>query len=197
MRFLIIDNYDSFVHNVAQALGSLGVEVDVVRNDAIGTAEIARRGYDAIVISPGPGTPESARDFGVSMAAIKELGQGTPILGVCLGHQGIICAFGGRVRNAAQVRHGKTSPVGHRGDPLFEGVASPFTATRYHSLAGESTAIPDSLEVTAVAEDDGEVMAVRHRELPIYGVQFHPESIMTPEGRRILANFVAIVGGRR
>jgi len=197
MRFLIIDNYDSFVHNIAQALGGLGVEVDVVRNDGIGAGEIARRGYDAIVISPGPGTPESERDFGVSREAIERLGRSTPILGVCLGHQGIICAFGGRVKNASRVRHGKTSPVAHRGGALFEGVASPFRATRYHSLVGESTAIPDSLEVTAVAEDDGEVMAVRHRELPIYGVQFHPESIMTPEGRRILANFVRIVGGRR
>lgn len=197
MKFLIIDNYDSFVHNIAQALGGLGVEVDVVRNDGIAVDEIARRGYDAIVISPGPGTPESERDFGVSMAAIERLGRSTPVLGVCLGHQGIICAFGGRVSNAAQVRHGKTSPVAHRGGALFEGVASPFRATRYHSLVGESTAIPDSLEVTAVAEDDGEVMAVRHRELPIYGVQFHPESIMTPEGRRILANFVRIVEGPR
>ena len=197
MRFLIIDNYDSFVYNIAQALGRLGVETDVIRNDAITTGEIARREYDAIVISPGPGTPESERDFGVSGRAIGDLGGSTPILGVCLGHQGIISAFGGRVTNAANVRHGKTSPVSHGGDALFEGVASPFRATRYHSLVGESTSIPDSLEVTAVADDDGEVMAVRHRTLPIFGVQFHPESIMTADGERILANFVRLVEGMK
>ncbi len=197
MRFLIIDNYDSFVYNIAQALGRLGVETDVIRNDAIDAGEIARRAYDAIVISPGPGTPESARDFGVSRQAIEELGGRTPLLGVCLGHQGIISSFGGRVTNAANVRHGKTSPVSHTGDALFEGVGSPFRATRYHSLVGESTTIPDSLEVTAVADDDGEVMAVRHKTLPIFGVQFHPESIMTAEGERILANFVRIVEGMK
>ena len=197
MKFLIIDNYDSFVYNIAQALGRLGVESDVIRNDAIDAGEIARRKYDAIVISPGPGTPESARDFGVSRQAIEDLGASTPLLGVCLGHQGIISSFGGRVTNAANVRHGKTSPVSHTGDALFEGVGSPFRATRYHSLVGESTTIPDSLEVTAVADDDGEVMAVRHRTLPIFGVQFHPESIMTAEGERILANFVRIVEGMK
>ena len=197
MKFLIIDNYDSFVYNIAQALGRLGIETDVIRNDAIDAGEIARRQYDAIVISPGPGTPESARDFGVSRQAIEDLGASTPLLGVCLGHQGIISSFGGRVTNAANVRHGKTSPVSHTGDALFEGVGSPFRATRYHSLVGESTTIPDSLEVTAVADDDGEVMAVRHRTLPIFGVQFHPESIMTAEGERILANFVRIVEGMK
>ena len=190
MRFLVIDNYDSFVFNIAQYLGELGVESDVVRNDRISVPEIREGGYDAIVISPGPGTPEEGRYFGVCSEAIKELGAGMPILGVCLGHQGIIHALGGRVKNAGRVRHGKTSPVSHSGTGIFEGVRNPFLATRYHSLVGEATSIPDSLEVTAYADDDGEVMAVRHRDLPITGVQFHPESIMTQDGKKILGNFV-------
>ena len=197
MRFLIIDNYDSFVYNISQTLGRIGVDSDVVRNDAITAGEIRARRYDAIIISPGPGTPESARDFGVSGQVIRELGPDTPILGVCLGHQGIINEFGGKVVNAGCVMHGKTSPVSHAGHALFEGIASPFTATRYHSLVGESTMIPDSLEVTARADDDGEIMAVRHREYPIEGVQFHPESIMTPDGERILSNFARMAGERR
>lgn len=197
MRFLIIDNYDSFVYNIAQALGRIGIESDVVRNDATSIAEIEGKSYDAIVISPGPGSPDSTRDFGISRDVILELGPRTPILGVCLGHQGIISAFGGTVTNAACVMHGKTSNVSHKGHRLFEGVDSPFSATRYHSLVGESTRIPDSLEVTARADDDGEVMGVRHKEYLIEGVQFHPESIMTPSGERILENFARMVGERK
>jgi len=193
MKLLIIDNYDSFVYNLAQYLGELGAECDVIRNDKITVLEIARKKYDAIVISPGPGNPENAIDFGVSGAAIKELGASTPILGVCLGHQGIIHEFGGRVTNAGSVRHGKTSPISHSGDSLFEGVDSPFEATRYHSLVGSKTAIPDSLEITARADDDDEIMAIRHRTSPIFGVQFHPESIMTKDGRKILGNFIRMV----
>ena len=193
MKFLIIDNYDSFVYNLAQYLGELGVECDVARNDKITVPEVAKKKYDAIVISPGPGSPENAEDFGVSGAAIRELGAGTPILGVCLGHQGIIREFGGRVTNAGAVRHGKTSPVSHSGDSLFEGVQSPFEATRYHSLVGSRTEIPDSLEITARADDDGEIMAVRHVTHPIFGVQFHPESIMTRDGKKILGNFIEAV----
>jgi len=196
MRFLIIDNYDSFVYNIAQYLGELGVESDVVRNDKITLGDIGSRNYDAIIISPGPGTPEDKKYFGVCSDVIREIGPSKPILGVCLGHQGIMHAFGGRVTNAGCVRHGKTSPVRHKGTKLFEGVRNPFRATRYHSLVGDRTAVPDSLEVTASASDDGEVMAVRHREYPIEGVQFHPESIMTEDGRRILSNFIKQVEKR-
>lgn len=190
MRFLIVDNYDSFVYNLAQLLGRLGVESDVVRNDKITVEQVKSGRYDAIVISPGPGTPEDDRYFGVCSDIIKKIGTTKPILGVCLGHQGIVHAFGGRVTNATHVRHGKTSSITHTDDPLFEKVPSPFRATRYHSLVGDKTIIPDSLKVIAVAGDDGEIMAVRHKEYPIIGVQFHPESIMTEHGKEILANFI-------
>ena len=173
----------------------MGVESDVIRNDRITPEQVAGAKYDGIVISPGPGTPEDGRYFGVCDRVIRGT-RDTPILGVCLGHQGIICAFGGRVANAGRVRHGKTSPVGHDGSGLFEGVRNPFRATRYHSLVGDRTVVPDALEVTATAEDDGEIMAVRHKSLPIYGVQFHPESIMTEDGKRVLQNFVDVVAGR-
>lgn len=190
MKFLIIDNYDSFVYNIAQILGELGVPCDVIRNDKISLEQIIQNKYDAIVISPGPGTPEDRRYFGICSDVIRKLGSTTPILGVCLGHQGIIHEFGGKVVNAGCVRHGKTSQIKHTNDSLFEGVKNPFRATRYHSLVGDKTIIPDVLEVTAVAEDDGEVMAVRHKKYPIDGVQFHPESILTTEGKKILANFI-------
>jgi len=190
MKFLIIDNYDSFVYNIAQYLGELGVESDVIRNDKITLDEIKQNNYDAIVISPGPGTPEEKKYFGVCLEVITNMGPTTPILGVCLGHQGIIHAFGGKVTNAGCVRHGKTSPVNHTNSELFKGVSNPFRATRYHSLVGDKTIIPDILEVTATAADDGEIMAIRHKEYLIEGVQFHPESIMTEEGKKILANFI-------
>jgi len=190
MKFLIIDNYDSFVYNIAQYLGELGVESDVIRNDKITLDEIKQKKYDAIIISPGPGTPEEKKYFGVCSDVIKDMGPTTPILGVCLGHQGIIHAFGGKVTNAGCVRHGKTSPVNHTNSELFKGVSNPFRATRYHSLVGDKTIIPDILEVTATAADDGEIMAIRHKEYLIEGVQFHPESIMTEEGKKILANFI-------
>ncbi len=190
MKFLIIDNYDSFVYNLAQYLGELGVNCDVIRNDKITINEIKQKNYDGIVISPGPGTPDDRKYFGVCSDVIKDLGSSTPILGVCLGHQGIISSFGGKVTNAGRVRHGKTSPVKHNNSELFKGVKNPFRATRYHSLVGDKTIIPEILEVTAVAEDDGEVMAIRHREYLIEGVQFHPESIMTEDGKKILSNFI-------
>jgi len=190
LKFLIIDNYDSFVYNIAQYLGELGVDCDVIRNDKITISEIKQKNYDGIVISPGPGTPDDKKYFGVCSDVIKDLGRSTPILGVCLGHQGIISSFGGKVTNAGCVRHGKTSPVKHNNSELFKGVKNPFRATRYHSLVGDKTIIPEILEVTAVAEDDGEVMAIRHREYLIEGVQFHPESIMTEDGKKILANFI-------
>ena len=190
MKFLIIDNYDSFVYNIAQYLGELGVESEVIRNDKITIEQIKEKNYDAIIISPGPGTPEDEKYFGICSKVISDLGPEKPILGVCLGHQGIIHAFGGKVTNAGCVRHGKTSPVEHMEDPLFEGVNNPFRATRYHSLVGDKTIIPDSLKVIATAKDDGEVMAIRHKDYLIEGVQFHPESIMTEQGKKILENFV-------
>ncbi len=197
MKFLIIDNYDSFVYNLVQILGELGVKSDVIRNDKITIEQIKKNNYDAIVISPGPGTPEDKKYFGICIDVISELGPEKPILGVCLGHQGIIHAFGGKVVNARNVRHGKTSLVKHEETPLFENVASPFRATRYHSLVGDKTIIPDSLEVTAVAEDDGEIMGVHHKQYLIEGVQFHPESILTSEGKKILGNFVKMVEKRK
>lgn len=190
MRFLIIDNYDSFVFNIAQYLGELGVESDVIRNDKMTLDEIKQKNYDAIIISPGPGTPEDKKYFGVCSDVIKDMCSTTPILGVCLGHQGIIHAFGGKVTNAGCVRHGKTSPVKHTDAELFNGVKNPFKATRYHSLVGDKTIIPEILEVTATAADDGEIMAIKHKEYLIEGVQFHPESIMTEDGKKILENFI-------
>jgi anthranilate synthase component 2 len=190
MKFLIIDNYDSFVYNIAQYLGELGVDCDVIRNDKITLEEIKQNKYDGIIISPGPGTPEEKKYFGVCSEVIKDLGPVTPILGVCLGHQGIIHAFGGKVTNAGRVRHGKTSPVNHTDTELFKGVKNPFRATRYHSLVGDKTIIPEVLQVIATASDDGEIMAIKHKEYLIEGVQFHPESIMTEDGKKILANFI-------
>ena len=190
MKFLIIDNYDSFVYNIAQYLGELQVECDVIRNNKITLEKIKQKNYDAIIISPGPGTPEDRKYFGICLDVITDLGPTTPILGVCLGHQGIIQAFGGKVTNAGCVRHGKTSPIDHTNSKLFKNVKNPFRATRYHSLVGDKTIIPNILEVTATAADDGEVMAIRHKEYLIEGVQFHPESIMTENGKEILGNFI-------
>ena len=196
MKFLIIDNYDSFVYNLAQILGELGVSSDVIRNDKISIEDIKQKNYDAIIISPGPGTPAEKKYFGICSDVITKLGPTIPILGVCLGHQGIIQCFGGKVVNAGNVRHGKTSPIKHYEDPIFKDVKNPFQATRYHSLVGDKTIIPESLKITAIAEDDGEVMGVRHKDYLIEGVQFHPESIMTLEGKKILENFVKMVENR-
>jgi anthranilate synthase component 2 len=193
MKFLILDNYDSFVYNIAQVLGELGVESDVIRNDKITIEQIQKNHYDAIVISPGPGTPEDKKYFGVCSDVIRKLGPTTPILGVCLGHQGIIHEFGGKVVNAGNVRHGKTSQIKHSDESIFRGVNNPFRATRYHSLVGDKTIIPDVLKITAVAEDDGEVMGVSHKEYLIEGVQFHPESILTTEGKKIFQNFINMI----
>ncbi|MEC4848423.1 MAG: aminodeoxychorismate/anthranilate synthase component II [Nitrosarchaeum sp.] len=197
MKFLIIDNYDSFVYNIAQYLGELGVDCDVIRNDKITLEKIKQNNYDAIIISPGPGTPTDRKYFGICSEVIKDMGPTTPILGVCLGHQGIIHAFGGKVTNAGCVRHGKTSQVNHTNSELFKDIKNPFRATRYHSLVGDKTIIPDVLEVTAIAADDGEIMAIRHKEYLIEGVQFHPESIMTEDGKEILANFIKQVKERK
>ena len=194
MKILVIDNYDSFVYNIAQILGELGAEPIVVRNNQITLEDIKAMNPDGIVISPGPGHPADRRYFGVCTNVITELGPKTPILGVCLGHQGIVHAFGGKVINAKKVRHGKTSIIQFTAeDRLFESVANPFKATRYHSLVADQNEIPGCLEVTARALDDGEIMGIRHKKYPIEGVQFHPESVLTSEGRRILSNFLSMV----
>jgi anthranilate synthase/aminodeoxychorismate synthase-like glutamine amidotransferase len=183
---LVIDNYDSFTYNLVQQLGEMGAQIEVYRNDQITLDEIRRLKPDQILISPGPGTPD---DGGVSLDILRQLGPTTPILGVCLGHQCIGQAYGGIVARAERLMHGKTSMIYHKGDSLFSGVPSPFEATRYHSLIVEEDALPDVLTVTAFTEQ-GEIMGLRHKEYPVYGVQFHPESILTTYGPRILKNFL-------
>jgi anthranilate synthase component II len=192
LKILIIDNYDSFVYNLAQILGELRVEPRVIRNDKIKLKSIQRMDPDAIVISPGPGHPADRKYFGVCSDIITHFSSKIPILGVCLGHQGIVEAFGGRVTNAKIVRHGKTSYIKYNSDRLFEDISNPFKATRYHSLVADSTTIPNCLEVTAWALDDGEIMGIRHRQYLVEGVQFHPESVLTKEGKNILLNFISI-----
>ena len=187
-RILLIDNYDSFVYNLVQELGELGAEPVVYRNDAIDLEGIRAANPDAIVISPGPGRPE---DAGISLAVIGEFGGIRPILGVCLGHQCIGQAFGGRIVQAPTIMHGKTSEVRHDGRGVFEGLPDPFVATRYHSLSVDPETLPDCLEVTA-SLPDGAIMGLRHRELLIEGVQFHPESVLTTSGPKLLQNFLSI-----
>ena len=193
MRVLVIDNYDSFVYNLVQYIGELGAEVIVYRNDQVSLEQVKKLKPDRIVISPGPGTPEDARYFGVCAAILQDVSRKVPTLGVCLGHQGIIHAFGGKIVSAKRLMHGKTCAVKHDGKGIFNGVRNPFTATRYHSLAGDKCSIPSCLQVTAVSIADGEVMGVRHAEYPIEGVQFHPESILCEDGKLIMKNFL---GGR-
>jgi anthranilate synthase/aminodeoxychorismate synthase-like glutamine amidotransferase len=191
MRVVVIDNYDSFVYNLVQYLGELGAEPVVHRHDALTLDQLRALEPDAVLVSPGPGRPE---DAGVSNEAIRAFGeQGVPVLGVCLGHQCIGQVFGGRVERAPRVMHGKPSEIPHDGNGVFAGLASPFTATRYHSLVVARDSVPAALEVTAESED-GLVMGLRHRELPIEGVQFHPESILTESGHDLLANFLARAG---
>lgn len=182
---IVIDNYDSFTYNLVQYLGELGAEISVFRNDAISLAELRALQPDHIVISPGPGAPD---DGGISNDVIRQLGPETPLLGVCLGQQCIGHVFGGVVDRAPRLMHGKTSDVYHHGQGIFDGVPSPFRATRYHSLIVEEP-LPDTLQVTAFTSQ-GEVMGLQHREYPITGVQFHPESILTEHGKRILRNFL-------
>src|SRR3954468_22302860 len=184
---LVIDNYDSFTYNLVQYLGELGADVRVMRNDLVSVDEIAAANADRIVISPGPGRPEHA---GVTMEVIRQLGETTPILGVCLGHQAIGAVFGGTVVRAAVPMHGKTSTIEHNGRGVFSGLTAPFLASRYHSLVVSEEALPGELEVTARTQEDGTIMGLRHRRWPVHGVQFHPESILTGEGRRILRNFL-------
>ncbi len=188
VRLLMIDNYDSFTYNLVQYLGELGAEVDVVRNDDADAATLLARGGEGLVISPGPGTPA---DAGVSVEAIQKFGAaGIPVFGVCLGLQSIGVAFGGEVVRAQSIMHGKVSTVGHDGRGVFKGLPSRFEATRYHSLVLEESSLPTVLEITA-RTDDREIMGARHRSLAIEGVQFHPESIMTGEGKALLSNFVS------
>jgi anthranilate synthase component 2 len=187
---LVIDNYDSFVYNLVQYIGELGAEVVVYRNDQVTLEQVKKLKPDRIVISPGPGTPEDERYFGVCKAVLQDVSRKVPTLGVCLGHQGIIHAFGGKIVSAKKLMHGKTCKIKHDEKRLFKGVRNPFTATRYHSLAGENCSIPSCLHVTAVATDDGEIMSVRHVEYPIEGVQFHPESILCEDGKIIMKNFL-------
>lgn len=185
---LVIDNYDSFTYNLVQEMGELGAAIQVVRNDQVSLDEIRAMNPSHIVISPGPGTPD---DGGVSLDVIREFGPTTPIFGVCLGHQCIGQAYGGVVTRAGRLMHGKTSMVYHKDDALFKGVPSPFEATRYHSLIVEESSLPDCLTITAFT-DQGEIMGLRHKEYPVVGVQFHPESILTKFGLRILENFLAM-----
>lgn len=189
-RLLLIDNYDSFTYNLVQYLGELGVEPTVHRNDAITVEEIGALRPSAIILSPGPCTPAEA---GISVPLVRRLGSEIPILGVCLGHQAIGEAYGGRVVRAARVMHGKTSLIRHEATGLFARIPSPMQAMRYHSLIVEQSTLPDCLDVLAIAEDDtSEVHAMRHRHHPVYGVQFHPESVMTPHGKQLLQNFLEL-----
>jgi para-aminobenzoate synthetase component II len=191
MKVLIVDNYDSFTYNLVQYLGELGAELDVVRNDRASAEELVERGADRAVVSPGPCTPDEA---GVSVEAIPALAQaGVPVLGVCLGHQAIAAAYGAIVERAPELLHGKTSQVEHEGAGVLAGLPSPFTATRYHSLSVREGSLPDQIEVTA-RTSGGVIMALRHRDLPLEGVQFHPESVLTEGGHRLLANWLVTCG---
>jgi anthranilate synthase component 2 len=190
MKVLVIDNYDSFVYNLVQYIGELGGEPIVYRNDQIDLEQAMRLDPQRIVISPGPGTPEDPHYFGVCSAILQKMSCKIPTLGVCLGSQGIVSVFGGKVVRANRLMHGKTSVIKHDGTGVFEGVKNPFTGTRYHSLVGEKSSIPLCIEVSAESSDDGEVMGVRHRTYPITGLQFHPESILCEDGKKMIKNFL-------
>jgi anthranilate synthase component 2 len=192
MKLLVIDNYDSFTFNLVQYLGELGAASIVVRNDAIRVEAVAEQGADAIVVSPGPCTP---REAGISVETIRRFGARVPLLGVCLGHQSLAVAYGGSVRLARTLMHGKTSWIHHDGSGVFAGLPQPFEATRYHSLAVERSDLPAELVVNAWT-DDGEIMGLRHASHPVHGVQFHPESILTTSGKDLLRNFLGLAERR-
>ena len=192
-RLLLVDNYDSFTYNLVQAFLVLGADVLVYRNDEISVAQALELNPSHLCISPGPGRPD---DAGVSLAMLAAFEQRVPILGVCLGHQSLVQHFGGRIISAPRLMHGKTSMITHDGRGVYAGLSNPFQAGRYHSLAAEEATMPAALEITARSER-GEIMGVRHRQLPVEGVQFHPESVLTPEGNRLLGNFLATTAGRR
>ena len=190
MKVLVIDNYDSFVYNLVQYIGELGEETVVYRNDQVTLKQAMKLKPDRIVISPGPGTPEEPRYFGVCSAILQHISCKIPTLGVCLGHQGIIHTFGGKIVSARRLMHGKTSLIRHDGKGVFRGVKNPFTATRYHSLVGDRNSVSSCLKITAKSIDDGEIMGVRHVTYPIEGVQFHPESILCEDGKLVIKNFL-------
>jgi anthranilate synthase/aminodeoxychorismate synthase-like glutamine amidotransferase len=185
---LVIDNYDSFTYNLVQYLGELGADLKTYRNDKITIPEIKKLAPDKIVISPGPGYP---KDAGISISVIKEFAGKVPILGVCLGHQAIGEAFGGKIVQAKRLLHGKTSMIHHDGKTIYKGIPNPFTATRYHSLLVERSSLPDCLEISAWTKED-EIMGIRHKEYKVEGIQFHPESILTTEGKKLLKNFLSL-----
>ena len=187
---LLLDNYDSFTYNIYQLLSELGTEVEVIRHDCITVEEIRQRGYEALVISPGPGVP---KDAGISEDAIRQLGPELPVLGICLGHQAIGEVYGGKVVRAGAIVHGKSSALHHDGRGLYEGLPQNTPVARYHSLIVERESLPDCLEVSSELED-GTIMGLRHKEYPVEGIQFHPESILTPEGHKMLANFLNSLG---
>jgi anthranilate synthase component 2 len=190
MRVLVIDNYDSFVYNLVQYVGELGAEPIVYRNDEITLRKAMKLKPNRIIISPGPGTSEDIRYFGVCSEILQNMSREISTLGVCLGHQGIISTFGGKIIRAKILMHGKTSPVKHDGKGIFKGLQNPFEATRYHSLVGDRETLPQCLTITSESIDDAEIMGVRHIEYPMEGVQFHPESILTTVGKRIMKNFL-------
>ena len=189
MKFLIIDNYDSFVYNIAQRLGELGVVSDVIRNDKVTISDIENSNYDAIIISPGPGTPDDERYFGICKIVITEIGPKKPILGVCLGHQCLGNTYGAKIIQSEEIMHGKISEITHDGKGLFNGVPNPFKAVRYHSLIIDENTLPNDFEITA-RSDSGTIQGIRHKNLSLEGVQFHPESIETEHGKKILNNFL-------
>ncbi|MBE9504868.1 MAG: aminodeoxychorismate/anthranilate synthase component II [Proteobacteria bacterium] len=184
---LMIDNYDSFTYNLVQYFGELGADIKVYRNDKITVDEIEKLDPDKIVISPGPCTPKEA---GISVEVVKRFSEKMPILGVCLGHESIAVAFGGKITKAKKLMHGKTSPISHDGKGIFHAIEQPFEATRYHSLAVERSSLPSCFDVSAWTDDDNEIMGIRHKELPVVGIQFHPESVLTGVGKELLKNFL-------
>jgi anthranilate synthase component 2 len=190
MKTLVIDNYDSFVYNLVQQVGEQGSEPLVYRNDKISLEEIVHLDPDNIILSPGPGTPLIPKYFGICQSILDHLSPSIPTLGVCLGHQGIIHTYGGIITKAGQIMHGKVSYIKHDDQGIFKGIKNPFEATRYHSLVGERFTIPDVIKITATSKDDNEIMGVRHKKFPIEGIQFHPESILTKEGQKLIINFL-------
>ncbi len=190
MKVLVLDNYDSFVYNLVQYVGELGAHPITFRNDELTAAEARNLTPDRIIISPGPGTPLEKKYFGICNEVITRVGPKVPLLGVCLGHQGIVTAFGGKIGPAKRLMHGKTSLIEHDGRGIFEGITNPIHATRYHSLSCIESSLPSCLETTARSRNDQEVMGVRHTKYPIEGIQFHPESILTQDGKKMIANFL-------